>query len=201
MTESNPFGALFRPPGEGSGQIEIAARNLTIDDADLRTLTVTDEDAMTSSIDLTGDFVARAPGPADARADHRGHRPLDRSEPGQVVTNVLFASYATTDVTILVCGARASCGALRRRWRRRRYRDPAQRAARGRRASRHAATAAVMPAPIRLAVDDSIVFRGLDAFDERPAFEHGRIGSGRARRDRDRFAWGAGSYSTIRARS
>ncbi|MEZ4282690.1 MAG: filamentous hemagglutinin N-terminal domain-containing protein [Myxococcota bacterium] len=166
--ESNPFGALFRPPGEGSGQIEIAARNLTIDDADLRTLTVTDEDAGDLSIDLTGDFVARArPGGRQSGIIAGTGLSID-PEPGQVVTNVLFASYATTDVTILVCGA-SLCGV--------RYDadgDAGDVAIRARNVRLEGGARITARSDgrgdagtIRLAVDDSIVFRGLDAFDER----------------------------------
>jgi filamentous hemagglutinin family protein len=166
--ESDPFNALLRPPGEGSGTIEIAARNLTIDDADLRTLTVTDEDAGDLAIDLTGDLVARArPGGRQSGIIAGTGVSIDPL-PGQTVTNVLLASYATTDVTLLVCGASlcgirydadGDAGDVSVRARNVRLEDGARITARS--DTRGAA------GTIRLEVDESIVFRGLDAADER----------------------------------
>lgn len=166
--ESDPFNALLRPPGEGSGSIEIAARNLTIDDADLRTLTVTDEDAGDLDIDLTGDFAARTRAGGRQSGIIAGTGLDIEPLPGQTVTNVILASYATSDVTLLVCGAslcgirydgEGDAGDVSIRARNVRLEGGARITTRS--DTRGAA------GTIRLAVDDSIVFRGLDAADER----------------------------------
>lgn len=166
--ESDPFNAILRAPGEGSGRIEIAAHDLTLDDADLRTLTVTDEDAGDLDIDLTGDFVARTR-PGGRQSGIIAGTGLDiRPAPGQTVTNVILASYATSDVTLLVCGA-SLCGV--------RYDgegaagDVSIRARNvtlegGARITARSDTRGDAGA-IRLVVDRSIEFRGLDANDER----------------------------------
>jgi filamentous hemagglutinin family protein len=102
----DPLAGLFSQPGEGSGPIYIRGRDLLIENADLRTLTVTSEDAGDISIDLTGDFVARSVAGGEQSGIIAGTGIATQPDEGQVVTSIFTAIYpGVTIVEVDVCGA------------------------------------------------------------------------------------------------
>ncbi|MBK7950529.1 MAG: filamentous hemagglutinin N-terminal domain-containing protein [Deltaproteobacteria bacterium] len=104
----NPFGGLFEFPGLGSGAVFIRADDLTIRDAELRTLTVTATDASDISIGLAGRLTIEG-GSSDRQsgifADSGFVLP---PAPGQVVTSPVAFEIPYSDGTIVQAGA---CGA------------------------------------------------------------------------------------------
>ncbi|MBY0401354.1 hypothetical protein K2X89_13730, partial [Myxococcota bacterium] len=104
----NPFAGLFNAPGRGSGAVFIRADDLTIRDAELRTLTVTATDASDISIGLSGTLAI------DSQSSDRQSGIFADSgfilppAPGQVVTVPLAFSTPYLDGTVVEAGA---CGA------------------------------------------------------------------------------------------
>lgn len=105
----NPFGGLFEFPGLGSGAVFIRADDLTIRDAELRTLTVTATDASDISIGLTGTLTI------EGRSSERQSGIFADSgfdlapAPGQVVTALNAFEIPYSDGTIVQADA---CGAV-----------------------------------------------------------------------------------------
>lgn len=104
----NPFAGLFELPGLGSGAIFVRADDLTIRDAELRTLTVTATDASDISIELTGRLTIEGVSSERQTGIFADSGFVLPPAPGQVVTVPVAFVTPYSDGTIVEAGL---CGA------------------------------------------------------------------------------------------
>lgn len=100
----DPYDGRNNQPGEGSGPVNLTAHDLTIEDADIFTLTVTDEDAGDVTIDLTGDFVARSVPGGRASGIVAGTGLKIAAAPGEIATGLVdVGTWSTSRVVVILC--------------------------------------------------------------------------------------------------
>ncbi|MFO0688865.1 MAG: filamentous hemagglutinin N-terminal domain-containing protein [Myxococcota bacterium] len=104
----NPFAGLFELPGLGSGAIFLRADDLTIRDAELRTLTVTATDASDITIGLTGTLTIEGGSSERQSGIFADSGFVLLPEPGQVVTVPVAFVTPYSDGTVVEAGL---CGA------------------------------------------------------------------------------------------
>ncbi len=97
---SNPNAGFFFEPTPGSGPISVTANDLTIRDAQVRTMTVTSEDAGDMTIDLTGALTIEGGTRAEPSGIFADTGFQTFTAPGQVVDFTVFKGYPEVGVVI-----------------------------------------------------------------------------------------------------
>ncbi len=103
--DRDPRAGAFFAPGDGSGPVHVYANDLTMVDSDIRTLTVTREDAGDVTIELSGDFNVRSVAGGEQSGIVAGTGLFIEREPGDVVTSEFTPFHPNTFVRAQFCGA------------------------------------------------------------------------------------------------